>query len=201
MLDFETIKDSKQLNGLALAYIGDAIFEVYVRHHLLKQGFTKPNDLHKKSSRIVSAKSQAEILFFLQDQSFFTEEEEAVLKRGRNAKSGTTPKNTDVQTYRYSTAFEALLGHLFLEKKRKDLVSSLPKLYNLGRQGGKQMSQQHDYVIGKNAVIETLKSDRKLYKLWMAENTVKGQAQQVIELAKKQGITIQYVPRKNSIKW
>ncbi len=58
------------------------------------------------------------------------------------------------------------------------------------------MSQQHDYVIGKNAVIETLKSDRKLYKLWMAENTVKGQAQQVIELAKKQGITIQYVEKK-----
>lgn len=70
MLEFDTIKDSKQLNGLALAYIGDAIFEVYVRHHLLKQGFTKPNDLHKKSSRIVSAKSQAEILFFLQNQSF-----------------------------------------------------------------------------------------------------------------------------------
>lgn len=124
MLEFDTIKDSKQLNGLALAYIGDAIFEVYVRHHLLKQGFTKPNDLHKKSSRIVSAKSQAEILFFLQNQSFFTEEEEAVLKRGRNAKSGTIPKNTDVQTYRYSTAFEALLGYLFLEKKRNDLVSS-----------------------------------------------------------------------------
>lgn len=71
MLEFDTIKDSKQLNGLALAYIGDAIFEVYVRHHLLKQGFTKPNDLHKKSSRIVSAKSQAEILFFLQNQAFF----------------------------------------------------------------------------------------------------------------------------------
>ncbi|KAF1273866.1 23S rRNA (guanosine(2251)-2'-O)-methyltransferase RlmB [Bacillus amyloliquefaciens] len=58
------------------------------------------------------------------------------------------------------------------------------------------MSQQHDYVIGKNAVIETLKSDRKLYKLWMAENTVKGQAQQVMELAKKRGVTIQFVPRK-----
>ncbi len=63
------------------------------------------------------------------------------------------------------------------------------------------MSQQHDYVIGKNAVIETLKSDRKLYKLWMAENTVKGQAQQVMELAKKRGVTIQFVPRKNSIRW
>lgn len=58
------------------------------------------------------------------------------------------------------------------------------------------MSTQHDYVIGKNAVIETLKSDRTLYKLWMAENTGKGQAQQVIELAKAQGIAIQYVPRK-----
>ncbi|NPC90818.1 23S rRNA (guanosine(2251)-2'-O)-methyltransferase RlmB [Bacillus sp. WMMC1349] len=58
------------------------------------------------------------------------------------------------------------------------------------------MTQQHDYVIGKNAVIETLKSDRELYKLWMAENTVKGQAQQVVELAAKRGITIQYVPRK-----
>lgn len=63
------------------------------------------------------------------------------------------------------------------------------------------MSQQHDYVIGKNAVIETLKSGRELYKLWMAENTVKGQAQQVVELAAKKGITIHYVPRKNSIKW
>ncbi|AAU21744.1 MULTISPECIES: 23S rRNA (guanosine(2251)-2'-O)-methyltransferase RlmB [Bacillus] len=58
------------------------------------------------------------------------------------------------------------------------------------------MSQQHDYVIGKNAVIETLKSGRELYKLWMAENTVKGQAQQVVDLAAKNGVTIHYVPRK-----
>ncbi|OPF75649.1 23S rRNA (guanosine(2251)-2'-O)-methyltransferase RlmB [Bacillus paralicheniformis] len=58
------------------------------------------------------------------------------------------------------------------------------------------MSEQHDYVIGKNAVIETLKSGRELYKLWMTENTVKGQAQQVVELAAKKGITIHYVPRK-----
>lgn len=137
MLEFDTIKDSKQLNGLALAYIGDAIFEVYVRHHLLKQGFTKPNDLHKKSSRIVSAKSQAEILFFLQNQSFFTEEEEAVLKRGRNAKSGTTPKNTDVQTYRYSTAFEALLGYLFLEKKEERLSQFVAEAIQFGTSGRK----------------------------------------------------------------
>lgn len=104
---------------------------------MLKQGFTKPNDLHKKSSRIVSAKSQAEILFFLQNQSFFTEEEEAVLKRGRNAKSGTTPKNTDVQTYRYSTAFEALLGYLFLEKKEERLSQLVAEAIQFGTSGRK----------------------------------------------------------------
>lgn len=63
------------------------------------------------------------------------------------------------------------------------------------------MSQQHDYVIGKNAVIETLKSDRELYKLWMAENTVKGQAQQVIELAKNKASRFNMFREKNWIKW
>ncbi|MBT2575753.1 Mini-ribonuclease 3 [Bacillus sp. ISL-51] len=137
MLQFDQVKDSKQLNGLALAYMGDAIFEIYVRHHLLKQGYTKPNDLHKKASRIVSAKSQADILFHLQEESFFTEEEEAVLRRGRNAKSGTTPKNTDVQTYRYSTAFEALLGYLFLEKKEERLNQLIAEAIKAGTSGRK----------------------------------------------------------------
>lgn len=63
------------------------------------------------------------------------------------------------------------------------------------------MSQQHDYVIGKNAVIETLKSDRELYKLWMAENTVKGQAQQVIELAKNKISPFSMFRGKSLIKW
>ena len=63
------------------------------------------------------------------------------------------------------------------------------------------MSQQHDYVIGKNAVIETLKSDRELYKLWMAENTVKGQAQQVIELAKSKISPFSMFRGKSLIRW
>lgn len=125
-MNFETIKDAKQLNGLALAYMGDAVLEVYVRHHLLKQGMTRPNDLHRQSRRYVSAKSQASMLFALEEQEFFTEEEQAVLRRGRNAKSGTVPKNTDVQTYRYSTAFEAVIGYLFLEN-REDRLNELIK--------------------------------------------------------------------------
>ncbi|MPQ27152.1 Mini-ribonuclease 3 [Bacillus paralicheniformis] len=125
-MNLETIKDAKQLNGLALAYMGDAVLEVYVRHHLLKQGMTRPNDLHRRSRRYVSAKSQASMLFALEEQEFFTEEEQAVLRRGRNAKSGTVPKNTDVQTYRYSTAFEAVIGYLFLEN-REDRLNELIK--------------------------------------------------------------------------
>ena len=74
-MNLETIKDAKQLNGLALAYMGDAVLEVYVRHHLLKQGMTRPNDLHRQSRRYVSAKSQASMLFALEEQEFFTEEE------------------------------------------------------------------------------------------------------------------------------
>lgn len=120
-LDFETIKDSKLLNSLALAYIGDAIYEVYVRHHLLAGGSIRPNQLHNQAKRYVSAKAQASILHHLNSLDFFSEAEEAVIRRGRNAKSGTIPKNTDVQTYRYSTAYEALLGHLYLEKEHQRL--------------------------------------------------------------------------------
>lgn len=137
MLEFDEIKDFKQLNGLALAYIGDAVFEIYIRHHLLKQGIVKPNELHKRSSQLVSAKSQANILFNLQEQSFFSEEEKAVIKRGRNAKSGTIPKNTDVQTYRYSTAFEAVIGYLFLGKNNSRLNELVGAALGLESTGGK----------------------------------------------------------------
>lgn len=111
--------DAKQLNSLALAYVGDAIYESYVRLHLLQQGNIRPNQLHQTGTKYVSAKAQASLLHKLFDESFFSEEEMAVIKRGRNAKSGTVPKNTDVQTYRYSTAFEALIGYLFLNKEEE----------------------------------------------------------------------------------
>jgi len=106
--------DAKQLNSLALAYIGDAIFEVYIRRHLLILGGVKPNQLHREATKYVSAKAQSKIVHSMLDEGFVDEEEIAVIRRGRNAKSGTVPKNTDVQTYRYSTAFEALLGYRFL---------------------------------------------------------------------------------------
>ncbi len=113
MAEFETVNDVKQLNGLALAYIGDAVYEVYVRRHLLAGGSVRPHELHRRAVRYVSARAQARVILALLDEGVLTEEEKDIVRRGRNAKSGTIPKNTDVQTYRHSTAFEALIGYQF----------------------------------------------------------------------------------------
>ncbi|MGE7691128.1 Mini-ribonuclease 3 [Lysinibacillus sp. NPDC097214] len=107
-------EDVKQLNALALAYMGDAVLEQKIREHLLRVGRVKPNILHREATRYVSAKAQSMIVHRMMDEGFLTEEELAVFRRGRNAKSGSVPKNTDVQTYRNSSGFEAVLGSLFL---------------------------------------------------------------------------------------
>lgn len=109
------IEDVKQLNALALAYMGDAVLEQKVREHLLLAGRVRPNTLHKEATKYVSAKAQSRIVYRMMEENFLTEEELAVFRRGRNAKSGTVPKNTDVQTYRNSSGFEAILGFLFLK--------------------------------------------------------------------------------------
>ncbi|MBJ6745665.1 Mini-ribonuclease 3 [Streptococcus sp. 121] len=106
--------DVRLINGIALAFDGDAIYSVYVRQHLILQGMTKPNRLHHVATHYVSAKAQAQLVQALLDQEMLTEEEVAIYKRGRNANSHTKAKNTDVVTYRMSTGFEALLGYLHL---------------------------------------------------------------------------------------
>ncbi len=102
------------MKSLALAYMGDAVYDLYVRQHLLEQGSVKPQELHQAAVKFVSAKAQAAVVHDWGADGVLDETEEGVLRRGRNAKSGTVPKNTDVQTYRYSTAFEAVLGYHYL---------------------------------------------------------------------------------------
>lgn len=117
----------KELNSLALAYMGDAIYEAFVRRHLLEKGIVKPHRLQKEAVNYVSAKSQSYCIHSMLEQEILTEEEKNIVMRGRNAKSNTVPKNTDVQTYRYSTAFEALIGYLYLAGK----TGRLRELMNL----------------------------------------------------------------------
>lgn len=104
----------KQIKSLALAYMGDAVYEVYVREYLLKEGRVRPHQLHEYAISFVSAKAQAKAVHYLLENVELTDEELAVIRRGRNAKSGSVPKNTSVATYKYSTGFEALFGYLHL---------------------------------------------------------------------------------------
>ncbi|MCA1057163.1 Mini-ribonuclease 3 [Rossellomorea aquimaris] len=122
--------DAKQINALALAYMGDAVYETYVRQLLLTKGKIKPNQLHRAATNYVSAKAQAAVLKKLFDDNRLTEEEIAIVKRGRNAKSGSVPKNTDVQTYNHSTAFEALIGYLFLQNRTERLEELLTIIFD-----------------------------------------------------------------------
>src|SRR5699024_8793390 len=97
------VDDVKQMKSLALAYMGDAIYEVHIRDYLIKSGHAKVNDMHQLAIKYVSAKAQAKVLRHWLEEKFLDEEEEGVVRRGRNAKSATIPKNTDVVTYRHST--------------------------------------------------------------------------------------------------
>ncbi len=115
----EKMIKAKEINALALAYLGDAIYEVYIREHVLLKGNYKQNILHQRSIAYVSAKAQAKIIKEM--QSKLTVEENDVVKRGRNMKSNTSPKNTDIIEYRYSTGFEALIGYLYLQGDIKRL--------------------------------------------------------------------------------
>ncbi|EPZ45902.1 Mini-ribonuclease 3 [Alicyclobacillus acidoterrestris] len=99
-----------ELSPLGLAFIGDAIWEVYARQHCLNQGIRKPHELHKRCTRYVSATAQAKALAGIATD--LSEDEADVVRRGRNAKSAHARKNVDVIVYRHSTGFEALIGHL-----------------------------------------------------------------------------------------
>lgn len=106
--------DANMYSPLALAYIGDAVYEIYVRAHVLEHGNTAVNKLHRASTGYVSAGAQSRIIHNI--APLLTEEETAVYKRGRNAHSNTSAKNADIVDYRHATGFEALIGYLFISR-------------------------------------------------------------------------------------
>jgi ribonuclease-3 family protein len=115
----------KSVNPIVLAYIGDSLYELFVRLHIISQGYTKPAVPHKKSVSYVNAHAQAALLENISD--ILTEEEKEVVRRGRNAQSYTIPKNVDIEIYKQSTAFEALLGYLYLLGNEDRLKTILNK--------------------------------------------------------------------------
>ncbi|MBS4026891.1 MAG: Mini-ribonuclease 3 [Clostridia bacterium] len=125
----EVAVNTEQVSPLALAYVGDAVYELFVRHYLIKKGVTKVNDLHREAVIFVRATTQAKIIHELEQE--LTEVERKIVKKGRNAKSGQIPKNTGTIEYRYSTGFESLLGYLYLagqQERLEEILNRIPEL-------------------------------------------------------------------------
>jgi ribonuclease-3 family protein len=111
---------------LTLAYLGDGVYELYVRSHLLSLGNLSSNKLHRMAMEYVSAEAQSKFMGIL--EPLLTEEEEAVYKRGRNAKSFTVPKHAQVIDYKRATGLESLIGYLYLcgnEKRINEIITLL----------------------------------------------------------------------------
>ncbi|VHB04519.1 Mini-ribonuclease 3 [Streptococcus pyogenes] len=113
--------DVNLINGIALAFEGDAVYSYYVRRHLIFQGKTKPSQLHRLATRYVSAKAQANLIQAMLEAQLLTEKEEDIYKRGRNTNSHNKAKNADIITYRMSTGFEAIMGYLDMMGQKERL--------------------------------------------------------------------------------
>ena len=107
--------DACRYSPLVLAYVGDAVYEIMVRTKMVSAGNLPVNKLHKNSSHLACAGTQAKIIKALEEE--LTEEEHAVFRRGRNAKSMSSAKNASIVDYRLATGFEALVGWLFLSEQ------------------------------------------------------------------------------------
>lgn len=110
---------TKEVNVLVLAYLGDTIYENYVRKYLIGSGIGNVNDLQKEAIKYVSAKGQATFLNKMMEEAFLTADEVVIVKRARNYKTTSHPKNCDIVTYKYATGLESLIGYLELENKKE----------------------------------------------------------------------------------
>lgn len=119
----------KEINSLVLAYLGDTIYEDYVRIYLIKQGIANVNDLQTESIKYSSAKAQCEIVKRMINENFFSDEELEIIRRARNHKSTSHPRNCDIVTYKYATGLEALIGFLKLDNNEKRIEEIMKYIF------------------------------------------------------------------------
>ena len=113
------VMQAKEVNVLVLAYLGDTIYENYVRKYLINKKIANVNDLQKEAVNYVCAKKQAFFLKRMLDEQFLSDFEISIVKRARNYKTTSHPKSCDVVTYKYATGLEGLIGYLELDNKRE----------------------------------------------------------------------------------
>lgn len=109
--------DTKLINVQVLALLGDAVYSLYIREELIKRGYNDIEKIQKKQVEYTSAKGEVKFLNKLLDNNLLTADEIDIVKRGRNYKNNSHPKNTDIGTYKLSTGFELLLGDLYLNNR------------------------------------------------------------------------------------
>ncbi len=133
---FNKISDRIENNHLyspaQLAYAGDAVYELLVRSYVLSKHDISVNKMHRLSVKFVKAESQAYIVSKLMDE--LSEDEKKIVKRGRNAKVTSSPKNVDFMDYRYATGFEALFGYLFLNNEIDRLMYIFDRIIEITRE-------------------------------------------------------------------
>lgn len=133
------MRNSNQMNGLTLAYLGDAVIEECVRFHLVKQHQGNVNELYHLAQKYVSAKAQAAFWELMMQANLIKPDELAAFKLGRNAKSHTHAKNTSILTYRISTGFEALFGYLKMQNANERITELMEFCFE---------NQEHVKIIG-----------------------------------------------------
>jgi len=121
------IEDVRLMPPLVWAYVGDSVYELFIRTNLVNDTKLNPHRLHVESIKYVKASAQAEILSKIYDE--LTDDEKDIVRRGRNADNHHLPKNADATDYRYATAFEALIGYLYLSKQDDRLKQILGMCY------------------------------------------------------------------------
>ncbi len=119
-----------EINVLVLAYLGDTIYENYVRRYLINKGIGNVNSLQQEAVKYVSAVNQAKYLLSMINDNFFSEEELSVIKRARNYKNNSHPKNCDVVTYKHATSLEAVIGYLSLLNKNNRIEEIMEYIFN-----------------------------------------------------------------------
>lgn len=118
------------MNSLVLAYLGDSIYELYVRKYLISKNIVKVKDLQKESIKYVSANSQAKFLKEMVENNFFNDEEIKIIMNARNHKNNHKPRNCDIITYKYATGLEALIGYLYLNNKNNRICEIMEYILN-----------------------------------------------------------------------
>jgi len=139
--------DPEQMPPLVLAYIGDSVYDLYIKSMLVSSLKANVHQLHKYSVSFVMAHAQSEIIHKI--TSILTEHEQYIVKRGRNAKSGTIPKNANVTEYKYATGFEALIGYLYLKNDTERLMEilklSVDIIKNILKNEGQNYGQEKEH--------------------------------------------------------